>query len=124
MYFPRKVYAIQHNRTKKIYIGSSKDIKTRYMNHIYQLRKGSHPIEDMQSDYDKYGEDYSLFVLEELTKWNDRRKEYEWMKIYKSYDRQYGYNYKDRAFANSQNSFLDMVIPYTEGTPTKMNDAV
>ena len=36
MDFPRKVYAIQHNVTERIYIGSSRKVKDRYMNHMYR----------------------------------------------------------------------------------------
>lgn len=95
MDFPRKVYAIQHNVTKRIYIGSSRKVKDRYMNHMYRLRSGKHHIEDMQDDFIKYGEDFSLFILDEITEFEDRFKEYEWMDKYKTYCRGIGYNYKD-----------------------------
>ena len=77
MKLPRKVYAIQHNTTKRIYIGSSVDVEARYMNHMYQLRAGKHIVEDMQDDFINYGEDYSLFILYEITEHKDRFKEYE-----------------------------------------------
>ena len=95
MKLPRKVYAIQHNTTKRIYIGSSVDVEARYMNHMYQLRAGKHIVEDMQDDFINYGEDYSLFILDEITEHEDRFKEYEWMEKYKSHCRGIGYNYKD-----------------------------
>lgn len=95
MKLPRKVYAIQHNITKRIYIGSSQNIESRYLNHMYQLRKGKHTIEDMQADFNEYGEDYSLFVLEEFTSFADRCVEYKWMEKYQSHIRGKGYNYKD-----------------------------
>ena len=60
--FPRTVYAIQHNITKRIYVGSSNDIESRYWSHMSALSNHRHNVEDMQSDFDKYGENYSLFI--------------------------------------------------------------
>lgn len=66
MKLPRIVYAIQHNMTKRIYVGSSANVENRYWNHMNNLRNHKHNIEDMQSDYDNYGEDYSLYLLDEI----------------------------------------------------------
>lgn len=52
MKLPRIVYAIQHNMTKRIYVGSSANVENRYWNHMNNLRNHKHNIEDMQSDYD------------------------------------------------------------------------
>lgn len=77
MKIPRQVYAIQHNITKKIYIGSSSNVTDRYWNHIYRLRKGKHQNIDMQRDFDEYGENYSLFILDTISNYSERDKEYE-----------------------------------------------
>lgn len=112
MIFPRSIYAIQHNITKRIYIGSSANPETRYLNHLYRLRAGHHDVEEMQRDYNEYGEDYSLFILEEIKKWEERVKEYEWMRKYNSTDKEFGYNYKDREKLISQRQ-----IPIVSGKP-------
>lgn len=98
MHFPRRIYAIQHNVTKRMYIGSSSNLNVRYQTHLNALRRGKHPVEDMQEDFDKYGEDYSLFILDTVFEWDERKKEYEHMKEHQSYIRGKGYNYKDRVF--------------------------
>lgn len=72
MKIPRTIYAIQHNKTKRIYIGSSANVPT---------------IKDMQKDFDDFGEDFSLFILDEINSYADRIKEYEWMKKYQSHIR-------------------------------------
>ena len=112
MVIPRKVYAIQHNVTKKIYVGSSKNVDNRYKQHINALRRGDHYIEDMQSDFDKYGEDYSVFILDEIVRFADRGKEHKWMVELKTYIRGKGYNYKDKSFQN-----MESKTPYKEGIP-------
>lgn len=114
MDFPRKIYAIQHNVTKRIYIGSTKNVDSRYLNHIYKLRGGKHHIEDMQKDFDEYGEDYSLFVLEEITEWAERIKEYEWMRKYNSFERGVGYNYMDQG---KEMACIRNTPPYKKGLP-------
>lgn len=110
MEIPRDIYAIQHNITKKIYIGSSQNMVKRYKQHIYALRSGKHHVEDMQSDFIKYGEDYSLFKLETIRDYKDKNKEYEWMEKLESTNRSKGYNYKD-------NTTKDMHIPLKDGIP-------
>lgn len=95
MEFPRKVYAIKHNKTGRIYIGSSSNLDRRIKHHMAALRRHAHTVEDMQADYDKYGEDYTLSILEEIFEYKDRKKEYEWMGKYQSNIRGIGYNYKD-----------------------------
>ena len=97
MDFPRQIYMIRHNKTGRIYIGSSRNVHSRCKHHLQLLRTGKHTVEDMQEDFDKYGEDYTVSVLETITEYADRNKEYEWMKKYSSHIREKGYNYKDQA---------------------------
>lgn len=111
--FPRTVYAIQHNITKRIYVGSSNDIESRYWSHMSALRNHRHNVEDMQSDFDKYGENYSLFILDEIKEFSEIRKEYEWMGILKSNIRGTGYNYKDNAKPFKKTLPLKSGIPQT-----------
>ena len=119
MNMPRKVYAIQHNVTKKIYIGSTKNVDSRYLAHIYDLRAGKHTVEDMQADFDLYGEDYSLFILDEIVEYKDRIKEYEWMHKYNTFTRGIGYNYKDRA---SEMRCIRNTPPYKSSVPELPNE--
>lgn len=102
MNFPRQVYAIKHNATNRVYIGSSDDVERRFKSHLNKLRAHKHHIEDMQADFDLYGENYTFTVLEDIVKFDDKSKEYEWMKKYQSHIRGIGYNYKDHAFLLKQ----------------------
>ena len=95
MKFPRKVYAITHNRTGRSYVGSSCDAVSRFHQHINDLRGRRHIVEDMQDDFDNYGEDYSFVMLDSINSWDERVKEYEWQKKYQSNVRGTGYNYQD-----------------------------
>lgn len=114
MKFPRTVYAIQHNETKRIYVGSSARVKERYWNHIYQLRNHKHKNEDMQSDFDSYGENYSLFIIDEINEWSEKNKEYEWMIKLQSHIRGSGYNYKDHSCKSNSRSYK---LPIKSGVP-------
>lgn len=50
-----------------MYIGSTKDYKTRWTQYIKGLRNGNHPNQHLQNAWNKYGEDYFKFeVLEEV----------------------------------------------------------
>jgi group I intron endonuclease len=96
MNYPRKVYAIRHNVTGRVYIGSSYRVDKRFNQHINALRSHRHPVEDMQADFDQYGEDFTLTILDHIAKSADNCKEYDWMRKNHSYIRGVGYNYKDR----------------------------
>lgn len=114
MNLPRKIYAIQHNVTKKIYIGSSSNVDSRYQSHIKCLKAGKHPVEDMQADFDAYGENYSLYVLDEITEHKDSGKEYEYMRKYNTFTRGIGYNYNDQ---QKEYLYKKNTPPYKTGTP-------
>jgi hypothetical protein len=64
------------------------------------LKKGKHSVEDMQADYDKYGENYTISILDEITgeSYREMCREFELMYEHESYIRGKGYNYKDRCF--------------------------
>ena len=91
------MYLIRHNKTNRIYIGSSANPQKRFNDHIYRLRNGHHPVGDMQQDFNTYGEDYSFELLEVITTYKDGMHEYDWMEKYNSHIRGSGYNYKDYA---------------------------
>lgn len=126
------IYAIQHNKTKKIYIGQSVDPERRCSEHILNLRNGRSIIEDMENDFREYGEDYSFFILEEVKNeklvGNDGRMkksgtiaEYKWMEKLKTTDREVGYNYKDRAAITYINKGFRPLIEFSKGIPKPIN---
>jgi group I intron endonuclease len=55
------VYKITCLENGKIYIGSSKNINSRWNNHRWNLRNGKHHNYFLQSDWDMYGEDVFVF---------------------------------------------------------------
>lgn len=113
MDYPRTVYLIRHNKTKRVYIGSSKHPEERYKQHMTMLQSGKHPVEDMQADFDEYGEDYTVEFLEVITKFEDRSHEYDWMRKYNSHIRGIGYNYKDMANnARKKNRNREKLLQY------------
>lgn len=97
MKLPRQIYVIQHTPTKKRYVGSSSNVKTRYQQHMSALKRGAHPVRAMQSDFDHYGGEYTLTILGEINTSAERELEYGWMLRYATYDPKYGYNVNDPA---------------------------
>lgn len=97
MIIPRTIYAMRHNPTGKVYVGSSGDAKKRIKQHLCLLSLGKHKIENLQSDYDTYGGDFTIFKLATINKFEDRYLEYIWMEALHSRDPEHGYNYKDHA---------------------------
>lgn len=95
MNIPRTIYAIRHNPTGKVYVGSSSMLDLRLRYHMNALKAQKHANEAMQADYNTYGGDYTFFKLAEITRFQDRGQEYAWMEILQTRDPAKGYNYKE-----------------------------
>ena len=89
------IYAIQNKVNKKIYVGKTENPQTRLQKHLSDLKNGRHIIEDMQEDFNRFGDVFELFILEENVCYRDRHIEYKYMKKYRTCEREFGYNYKD-----------------------------
>lgn len=89
-----KIYMILHNKTGRMYIGRSKNTKERIKRHFALLRAGRHSVEDMQEDFDKFGDDFTISIISESNAEN-RNAEIEMMEKHNSCIRGIGYNYKD-----------------------------
>ncbi|MBT9788673.1 hypothetical protein GPK90_04850 [Clostridium sp. MCC344] len=68
------VYQIKNVANGKIYIGSSKDIFTRWKQHKAKLNKNAHVNEHLQKAWNKYGENNFIFSIVELCDLNNLRK--------------------------------------------------
>lgn len=95
MRFPRYVYVLQNEKTKRIYVGSTYDVKKRFAEHISTMKHGKCKIEDMQRDFDKVSKDFSIRILDKIRSNTERNKEYEWMIKLNSNKREIGYNYNE-----------------------------
>lgn len=108
------IYKIECSKNGKKYIGRTSNIVARKQHHFYDLRHGIHKVEDLQDDFNKYGEDAFTFeLLETYRKSKSEKKELEnsskerkWMCFYRSYIRELGYNYKDQMFQHFSPEFL------------------
>ena len=102
MKLPRQVYALRHEATGKIYIGSTANPYQRFLKHLNRLKNGTHNSKDFQADYDQHeNKDISLIILDEIKTFEDRVKEYEWMAYYQTFDHRRGYNYADPSLPTS-----------------------
>lgn len=87
------IYSITNLSNKKTYIGQSLNIYGRYYGHSGRLAVGKDHCTYLQNAYNKYGKDNFIFspILvcekEEL-----ERYEMSLIKLYKTQDRQFGYN--------------------------------
>ena len=95
MKFPAFIYELRHNPTGKAYVGISHTPKRRWKSHLSALRRGAHPVEDMQADYNAYGENFTFRILEEVKSPGKRSREFAWQLKLRTLERQRGYNYKD-----------------------------
>lgn len=111
MNFPRHVYAIQHNITGRIYVGSSTNVSKRYRMHMALLRNGKHTNTGMQEDFNAFGENFTLFILDIATDNSQRSKEYDWMCKLRTNNPKVGYNSNDPYFRGKSE------VPFSEGIP-------
>jgi len=94
-FIPREsgVYKIENIINKKVYIGESKNLRTRYKSHRKELSRNRHINKFLQEDVLEFGiENLKFSVLElcEVSKLTER--EHFWIDFYKSLDRNFGYN--------------------------------
>lgn len=52
------VYAIRNLETGWLYVGSSKNVRDRVLDHLRDLSLGSHPNQPLQTDFNRFGPDY------------------------------------------------------------------
>ncbi len=97
-YDTRFVYVIGNKVTGRKYVGSSQNPKYRMGQHFEWLKIGKHSVELFQEDYNTYGVDsFETRVVGEYSFDEARRMESFLMKILKSQNSAYGYNYKDKS---------------------------
>lgn len=119
------VYAILNISKRKIYIGSSRNIKQRLINHKSKLKHGKNPIVKMQEDYNN-GDKFVSYVItparireERYNKDSDLRYfENIAIKKFNSTDPEIGYNKKD-----SEKSYL-REISNIEWEKTRLDDYI
>lgn len=90
------VYLLTNDRNGKTYVGSSLNPKCRYEKHIQALKRGDHPVKELQNDFNKYGVNaFSFHIVGLVTEYSTKSEEYQWMKVLQTYDKNRGYNYQD-----------------------------
>ena len=98
MEFPRIIYALRHDKTGKVYIGSTSDLQTRIRHHANLLKNGRHTNQALQADFNQ-DEGLTLFLVDVVHGMDDRCKEKLWMDALHSRDSRCGYNGKDQTKA-------------------------
>ena len=92
-------YVFKNIVTGKVYVGTTKNPKKRWQNHRYCMKAGKHTVEQLNKDYATYGKESFTFQI--LQEYDDRIKAYTletfFMKVLRSQNAKYGYNYKDKA---------------------------
>ena len=89
------IYCIENINTNKKYIGQSVDIIDRWYKHKSELNKNCHDNDYLQKAWNKYGEEnFNFYVLEYcgINSLNDKERYY--IDLYKTLDRDLGYNLK------------------------------
>ena len=65
------IYKIVNRTNGKYYVGSSNNIKRRWINHKYMLNKNYHDNKHLQSSWNKYGSGNFEFIIVEYVSEND-----------------------------------------------------
>lgn len=88
------VYRILNLVTLKCYIGSTINLNKRKNEHFKTLKKHIHKNIHLQRSFNKYGEaNFEFQILEHGELENLRLNEWKWIKILKTNDRYFGYNF-------------------------------
>lgn len=96
------IYAITHTQSKRTYVGSSSNIKRRFVSHRHSLRHNKHPNKHLQNCWNLYGEDAFTFEIIEILDSIDQlelREEY-WIQELGASNRVGGFNVRLEAKSN------------------------
>jgi len=87
------IYKIVNLKNNKLYIGQTRNFKSRINQHVGSLNKKSHQNKYLQRSFDKHGYDnFNIEIIEEVQLDNLTEREQYWCDYYKSYNRENGYN--------------------------------
>lgn len=87
------IYCIINKLNGKRYVGKSKNLKNRFKTHKNDLRRNVHHSSHLQYAWNKYSEEnFDFCVLEFCNEEELSTKEMEYMKVFKSTDKTFGYN--------------------------------
>ena len=101
------VYLITNTITKRTYVGRSGNTRWRIKQHLDSLKGGYHPNELMQEDSYTFGyETFKAWVIGVYDEYEASRMETFMMKMLRTQDKTFGYNYKDRS-GNSKTAIKD-----------------
>ena len=94
------IYEISNNVTRRKYIGMTTNALMRCKQHFSHLRNGRHTAEGMTKDFIKYGEDSFQFKVIDIAMTRDeaKYKEGKYMRRFKTYIPEFGYNGYDSRF--------------------------
>jgi hypothetical protein len=84
------IYSITNLRNRKVYVGSSKTIGSRWEQHLRQLNRNSHTNHALQRDWNQYGSGVFEFKVIEINPLNLLTAEEVWIARLNSYIK--GYN--------------------------------
>ena len=90
------VYAIKNIVNNKMYVGITKNLKSRWYHHKYDLKNNRHVNSKLQNAYNKYGKDKFVYYIIET---NDcdfnyiANREIYYIKLYDSCDNGYNLTY-------------------------------
>lgn len=102
------IYVIRNQINGKVYVGSSKDIYTRWTRHRHDLKRNIHCNVVLQRAWNKYGEDNFIFEIQELVdNKNLFDREQYWYDFYNSASNEYGYNLSPIARSFSHRATFD-----------------
>lgn len=100
------IYKITNTINNKVYIGSTKNIKQRFNEHLTKLSGNYHTNKHLQSAYNKYGGDKFTFeTLREVQESILRKVEQLYINKYTALNPKYGYN-KAVVVSNQYDGFI------------------
>lgn len=91
------IYCIANIQNNKKYVGYSKNIKKRWDNHKYNLRKNSSKNTHLQAAWNIYGENMFTFSILEIMSYLLNKQDYEkvetkWVLHFQTHKHEFGYN--------------------------------
>ena len=92
------IYVIENTESRKVYVGSSCDVRRRWSDHVRELRQGIHGNDYLQKACVLHGEPtFRFWVAETCPREALLEREQWWLDMFEPWDPERGYNIRENA---------------------------
>lgn len=72
---PMGAFIIKNTLNGRVFMDVSKDLKSIFNRHRFQLKTGMHPVKELQQEWNQYGQQAFVFKVLEQLEYNEKKEQ-------------------------------------------------